>query len=407
VFAHPEDPTTLRFLCRPVGPFTKKLGEHLTAPTRPVTILDGFYAGANRCNEALLHDHVTIVAGGVAITPFLSMIPSLINEISSKAADSPYTKSISLYWACRENGLLSYITSNYLTLFQKQARAAGINFNITLYHTGAKTASGKNCENGLDETVGLDVSLKDESGLFFENSSQSNSGTGSVDEESNIHEGKRHADNDVTRTIMDKGSQYHDFSATTDDIDKAAATCEGFPMELGRMMPARFSKWYWNIPVLVAFNIPIWSAFIVIYKTYYLEGGENFKELSATACYTAVVVLMFGVFGFLVEGIVLHIRSKWPSECLDSFELVVETSLNLRVNMRGPGDQESKGELYRILPGRPVGAQVLDDARKVEAPGNFMCGPDPLIRMVKKETNKENSLFGRTRYCLYEEPFEF
>jgi NAD(P)H-flavin reductase len=404
VFSHPEDPTTLRFLCRPVGPFTTQLAKHLNAPTRPVTILDGFYAGANRCSEALLHDHVTIVAGGVAITPFLSMIPSLIQEISSEITHHPiYTKGISLHWACREDGLLSYISKNYLTVFQKQARAAGISFEITIYHTGAKRISGKDCENALDDTVGLDTSLKDGSHSSFDNVPRSSSVSGSFGEsDSKVDE---ETDNDV-RSNTDIASQHKDSSVRTDNDDKATSAPQGFAMELGRMMPARFTKWYWNMPVLVAFNIPIWCAIIVIYKTYYLEGGETFKEMCATVFYTVVVVLMFGVFGVLVEGAVLHLRSHWPSERLDNFELVVERSHNLRVSINGLVDEESTKEMFTILPGRPTGDQLLNGARKAEAPGIFMCGPEKLIRSVKRETNKENSLFGRTRYCLYDEPFE-
>jgi predicted ferric reductase len=396
VFLHPEDPTTLRFLCRPVGPFTKQLAEHLTAPTRPVTLLDGFYAGANRCKEALLHDHVTIVAGGVAITPFLSMIPALIKEISCNAANSCYTRGISLHWACREHGLLSYVSTNYLSLFQKQARLVGIAFDITIYHTGAKKFPGQDCENGLDDTVGLDTSLKDESFSLFDNVCQGNSVSGFVgDDAINVDDGHWNAATDI-RSDMDDGYQHKAGPSKPD----------GVPLELARMMPARFSNWYWNIPVLVAFNIPIWPAFIVVHKTYNLEDGGNFKELSATAFYAVVVVLMFGVFGFVVEGFVLYFRSHWPSERLDSFELVVESSLNLRVSITGLADEESKVELVKVLPGRPTAAQVLYGARTAEAPGIFLCGPEKLIHLVKRETNKENSWFGRTRYCLYDEPFE-
>jgi predicted ferric reductase len=394
VFSHPEDPTTLRFLCRPVGPFTTQLAEQLTAPTRPVTILDGFYAGANRCNEALLHDHVTIVAGGVAITPFLSMIPSLIHELSSKSTQSPYTKCIALHWACRENGLLSYISKNYLTLFQKQARAAGISFDITIYHTGAKSITAKDCENAIDETAELDVS-----GSSLDNSSQSN--IESADGLSHAEEGESDA-----KCNGDKDTQNMDSSSETTD-DKPVKYQQGFPMELGRMMPARYSKFYWNIPLLVAFNIAIWPAYILIHKTYFIEGEVNFKDLSTTAFYTVVMVLMFGVFGILLEGVVLHFRKHWPSEKVDSFELVVESSLNFRVSMTGPANEVDDNDLFKILPGRPTGPQLLEGARKAEAPGIFMCGPEKLIHMVKRETNKENTWLGRTRYCLYDEPFEF
>jgi predicted ferric reductase len=398
VFAHPNDPTTLRFLCRPVGPFTKQLAKHLTAPTRPVTILDGFYAGANRCNEALLHDHVTIVAGGVAITPFLSMIPSLINEVSSNGTHSSYTKSISLHWACREKGLLSHIGKNYLTLFQTQARAAGISFDITIYNTGAKPV--EDCENAFDKTSEFDLSLKDSSRTRSENASQSLA----ADSLSDSNDGEREGVSDI------QGNEDNDTHNMDSKIagDKFFKEQLGFPMELGRMMPARFSKLCSNIPLFVAFNIAVWPTYIVLHKTYLLEEEKNFKELSSAAFYTVVVVLMFGVFGFLLESIVLHCRSYWPSENLDSFELVVEGSLNVRANMTGPANSKSNNdELFKIVPGRPTGQQLLEGARKAEAPGIFLCGPEKLIHMVKKETKKDNYWLGRTRYCLYEEPFEF
>jgi hypothetical protein len=63
-------------------------------------------------------------------------------------------------------------------------------------------------------------------------------------------------------------------------------------MEHGLMMPARFSKFYWDIPLLVAFNISLWPAFILIHKTYFIEGEVKFQDLSTTALYTVVLVLM-------------------------------------------------------------------------------------------------------------------
>ena len=78
VYGNPIDPTTLRILFRAVGPFTKQLYSRLLAPDRPVTMLDGFYRGGDHSQDALRHDHVSIVAGGVAITPFFSMIHTLL-----------------------------------------------------------------------------------------------------------------------------------------------------------------------------------------------------------------------------------------------------------------------------------------------------------------------------------------
>jgi hypothetical protein len=48
---------TVRFRFRPVGPFTKELAERLTSTdVRPVTLVDGFYQGADKLEQALQHD---------------------------------------------------------------------------------------------------------------------------------------------------------------------------------------------------------------------------------------------------------------------------------------------------------------------------------------------------------------
>jgi hypothetical protein len=101
---------------------------------------------------------------------------------------------------------------------------------------------------------------------------------------------------------------------------------------------------------------------------------------------------------------------------LDDFAL--ETAATSNVNQisdlesyneaAGKADEQDPVSLV-VLSGRPSGSQVLDGgACEAEAPGIFLCGPEKLIEMVKQETNKENKTWlGRTRYCLYDEPFEF
>jgi predicted ferric reductase len=437
VFAHPKDPTTLRILCRPVGPFTKQLVEQLTAPTRPVTILDGFYAGANRCQEALLHDHVTIVAGGVAITPFLSMIPALIREIASRSVDAAYTKGISLHWACREEGLMIYIVQNYMKAFQEEACAAGIKFDVTIYHTGEKTFVTKETSEMSDDPEQTDEGsafgsvLKSDSMICVDKQSTSSDSNGKNDSAKNEdsescnnccydseNEDCTVYDADDLGVFSDKEGAAAKSPDTAVDKGDTAATFEsgGFAMELGRMMPARFSKFYWNIPVFVAFGLPIWLGYVLIHQTYILDRAVNFREMTTTAFFTVVMVLMFGMFGVIVEGMVLHLRTRWPSERLDDFTLeTVATSnvnqiVDLESNNKAAGKTNDQDLVSLVvLTGRPSGPQVLDGgAREAEAPGIFLCGPEKLIEMVKCETSKENKAWlGRTRYCLYFEPFEF
>jgi predicted ferric reductase len=84
-----RDGSTLRLLFRPVGPFTKGLARSLTSTRHasraapPATVLvDGLYGGAEKCRQALRHDCVTLVAGGVAVTPYLSLLPALLRRMT-------------------------------------------------------------------------------------------------------------------------------------------------------------------------------------------------------------------------------------------------------------------------------------------------------------------------------------
>jgi predicted ferric reductase len=113
VYKHPEDLMTVRFVFRPVGPFTKKLGGRLLAPQRPVTMLDGFYPGGDCCGEALQHDCIIIAAGGVTITPFLFMLLSVLSWLSSSSSTRT-TKSITLHWVCHEKELIQFVQQMYL-----------------------------------------------------------------------------------------------------------------------------------------------------------------------------------------------------------------------------------------------------------------------------------------------------
>ena len=98
------------------------------------------------------HDNVAIGAGEVAITPFLSMVPAILTEFGSKETEEIYTKTITLHWACREEGLMSYVIQNYLKVFQEQTCSLGrVRFDVHVYHTG-KTAIPKKEASSNEET---------------------------------------------------------------------------------------------------------------------------------------------------------------------------------------------------------------------------------------------------------------
>jgi NAD(P)H-flavin reductase len=440
VFAHPADPKTLRFLFRPVGPFTKSLADALVADSKPVTMLDGFYRGSNRCEEAAAHDNVTIVSGGVALTPFLSMIPALLGSISKKAdngGDSCYTQTISLHWSCREKGLLKYVFDNYLSLFLDQARAMGkVKLEVTVYYTGKEggdslkdTAAdaGALSKENLDKNEAT-LNSNEETASFDDDSGscKPSSNTASENEQDNLDVVANGNATAAAAVAHDDGTdkisseQKSDDASTMDNMPSH----QGHPMEVGRMMSGRFHKLYQRLPLFLAFAVPLFCGWAILNETYDWNREENFHQMVNTAFFTVVVVLMYFFFGLMVEGVMLHapkvlnLEKYFPPAKLDSFDVYCpvpamssSASSSTESGSTFASILESKMEdeftSFKVVMGRPTGAMVLESASVAEAPGIFLCGPQAMVKMVKEETNKENrSWLGKTRYCLYNEEFD-
>ena len=120
------------------------MAENLASPEKPIVLLDGFYSGADRVDEALQHDCVTIAAGGVAITPFLSMLPLLLSRLGARDQEEevPSLKRVAVHWSCREQELIRFVNQNYLASILSMARNVAssslpdFQFVLHIHHTG-------------------------------------------------------------------------------------------------------------------------------------------------------------------------------------------------------------------------------------------------------------------------------
>lgn len=373
VYRHPADRNIVRVLFRPVGPFTKLLALHLSAPERPVTIVDGFYRGSDRVAHALQHDHVSIITGGVAITPFLSLVPSLLQAWVEQPVASRVLKKITLHWAVREGGLEDYVTQEFLRVFMVQASESGMDFQVKVYQT--RPSGGK-----------------------FLNQSQASNGE--VEEEP------------VTiRDDSSSGSDRADLIKVA-SIDDADATCPGkavvlpvdaspgFAVEVARTMPARFSQMQSNIPYAGGFVCFMWLGFHMTFSHYSWNDDTSYSGLTKVTWYTILFVVLSVAYGAAVEVLELLYRKYGRPPQPDDF--VLEEKKGLPVDT----SKMDVSNMFETQSGRPTADQLLCDARMASAPGIFLCGPSAMCDSVWKEVRKENSFLGRTRYCMYDEPFE-
>jgi Ferric reductase NAD binding domain len=211
---------TDRILIRPVGPFTKALAERLTSQVeRPVTLVDGFYVGSDKAELAMQHDCVTIVAGGVALSPFLTLIPALLDRIArSERGGAVKTKPIVLHWVCREPGLCSFCVDKYLTALVERAGALQLDISLAVYVY--LTGGGK---AGADESQTCSNAVEEK---------RASSGPVPINAETGLSDGESPAAEDRESTV-----------------GVADAPPSGHPVELARMYPRRHTRAVRNLPL--------------------------------------------------------------------------------------------------------------------------------------------------------------
>lgn len=116
----PGNDDRLRIILHVVGPFTRKLASLLEAEAGIPTIhLDGLHGPVNRLHQLRRHDTSILVAGGVGVTPFLSLIGAAVDTIDSDGKMlsqniSTRMKHLQMHWICRDASLIEYVRQEYL-----------------------------------------------------------------------------------------------------------------------------------------------------------------------------------------------------------------------------------------------------------------------------------------------------
>jgi predicted ferric reductase len=440
VFSHPNDPTTMRILFRPVGPFTKELRSHLLAPKRPVTLIDGFYRASDHCQEALRHDHVTIVTGGIGITPFISMIFTLLSAIYP-VEGAPSLRSITMIWSCRELGLVNFVKEHYFDDMLNIAKSIpGFTLKLKIFCTSQKVFKFPcaDVEQQSGPTSDTSENSRFESSESEEDSDEMSEGSldaldTSPDEE---HKYDPSGEYEYFESLEFSGSRWNGSSLHISQVmllDEASmgtiennhitpangwkvATPErpdcdeqGHAMELARMMPGRHSKIQWNLPYFLIFTSCIWLGFHFVFAPSSWK-RTSYNSMSRAIWVTLLVVEMAFTIGTVTEVVVLLFRNKWPAPKADTFD-VLSSAATGRARHSEDLDavlsvDSTSNSSIEVLPGRPGPEDILVEASLACAPGIFVCGPPALVQMARAEARKENSLLGLTRYCIYEEGFE-
>jgi predicted ferric reductase len=140
----PGSSDELRILFRVMGKFTYKLCDLLVNPVGgklPTVTLDGFHGPQARVSQVLKHDVAVMVAGGIGITPYLSLLEEVHSVLNM--SDSSVTKEVVLHWICREQELIEYVRKEYFEPLLSKPNSEGFNLRIIVH----RTPSAYNDEN--------------------------------------------------------------------------------------------------------------------------------------------------------------------------------------------------------------------------------------------------------------------
>jgi ferredoxin-NADP reductase len=157
----PGSQNRLRLLIRETGPFTSQLGSCLNnslertnsiqlateqdmeaqslphASILPMYIT-GFHGVSCRMQQLCNHENVCIIAGGIGITPYLSLLFEMIDQHAS----SNVLKSLKLHWICRDISLIRHIQEQYfskmLTRSHPSDEKPSCSLEIIVHYTGTE-----------------------------------------------------------------------------------------------------------------------------------------------------------------------------------------------------------------------------------------------------------------------------
>ena len=172
VMSRSKQGNQMRIIFRATGQFTRSLSKMILNPSgtgtsasasertvlAPHMVIDGFYGQSNLVEKVLGYDVAVIVAGGVGVTPYLSLLSDLCSlegtegtsdDSSLGLGDVNPKQCIELHWICRDSALIDYVKDEYVAPLTSGGSGRGRtsrSIRIVIHFTGRELSNS----NGTD-----------------------------------------------------------------------------------------------------------------------------------------------------------------------------------------------------------------------------------------------------------------
>ena len=107
----------------------------------PSIIMDGFYGQKDRLDQILSHDSMVFIAGGVGITPYLTLVSDICSAQVHQESMVGFS-SYELHWICRDALLIEFVRREYFEpLLKKSYDMKGCSVRIVIHSTAPTDTS--------------------------------------------------------------------------------------------------------------------------------------------------------------------------------------------------------------------------------------------------------------------------
>jgi ferredoxin-NADP reductase len=318
----------------------------------PMVYLDGFHGGGvDRVDQMRHHDHVVLIAGGIGITPMLTMISHLIggdsdhddDYNSSSSSSSPLT-SVTLHWTCRDATLVRYVKERYFDAWEEHlslsSRRQNVAIQCIVHVTMTTEAGAASCYGSTVEASGPAI---------------------------------------VRYTVAD-----------SDQV--------GRPFEPSLMSENQSLTWRRYI---AAMNMAIVGvSTLVVYVLYYKVPS---KDNVLKALYVPLFVVAWAMIVSL--GVVRYASSRsrrYQAVPNSDFFGPGATTLKAKSSFKLPHGDEGNNKgccTWTEQTGRPAISELMEGLDRAAYPAVFLCGPASLRSSVEKNLQRSSSHHGGNGLC--------
>jgi predicted ferric reductase len=387
----------LRIIFRVMGTFTNQLAKHLCSGDKlPLLHVDGYHGASDRVSQVLQHDVAVFLAGGIGITPYLTLLEEVSSILSSQQASSTSprypTKKIVLHWICRDFGLVDYVCREYIEPLLASRAGFQIQIQIVVHRTGI--ICGQSEINAVTS---------------YSDIPHSNVSTEMVWEDGNVGSG------------------------TTQD---SSAVSPGFPFTPSRFATGTRSTISSNCLPFVAFTTIAWSGLAL---TWYIYSNVQQEEQVLQRAYAPIAILLLGALVSRIANVLpisfseqphkkqaaRHCDRKWwAAIAFGGDEEVVEkgscekkplslkmSSLESYASLSSDEENQDVKRMTMKTDGRPTVGELLDSVDAAQYPGIFCCGPTALSQEIHRAAEERCVLRAQQRdpgssfIAVYDEAF--